>query len=79
MTTPYNVQINLFRGAAIVPIACMVMTVLATSTLDAMTLAEREMNVLIDDDLYAAASAAKPVWGMDPKRPAAERALALAA
>jgi hypothetical protein len=28
LTTPYNVQISLFRGAAIVPIACMVMTIL---------------------------------------------------
>jgi len=79
MTTPYNVQLNLFRGASILPYTCMVLTVLATSKLEAMNRAETEMNVLVGDDEYAAATQAKPVWGTDPNRPAAERALAMAA
>lgn len=79
MSTPYNVNVSLFRGAAILPYTCLVLTVLAGSKLEALNRAETEMNVLVDDDEYAAATEAKPVWGVDPNRPAAERALALAA
>lgn len=79
MSTPYNVKVNLFRGAAILPYTCQVMTVLAGSKLEALSRTETEMNVLVADDEYAAATEAKPVWGIDPDRPAAERALALAA
>lgn len=76
MTTPYNVRLNLFRGAAIVPFSCLTFTVLAETKLDAMSRAETQMNVVVADDEYAAASEAKPVWGVDPSAPAAERALA---
>ncbi len=79
MTTPFNVQVNLFRGAAIIPFTCLTLTVLAGSKLEALNRAETEMNVLVEDDEYAAATEAKPVWGVDPRAPAAERALALAA
>jgi hypothetical protein len=79
MTTPYNVRLNLFRGAAIVPFTCLTLTVLAETKLDAMSRAETQMNVLVADDEYATASEAKPVWGVDPNAPAAERALSLAA
>jgi len=41
--------------------------------------AETEMNGLVADDDYAAVTEVKPVWGVDPRAPAAERALALAA
>ena len=79
MQTPFNVKVNLFRGAAILPYTCLVMTVLAGSKLEALNRAETEMNVLVADDEYAAATEAKPVWGVDPRTPAAERALAMAA
>jgi hypothetical protein len=79
MTTPFNVSLRLYRGAAIVPFACMTLTVLAGSKLEALSRAETEMNVLVADDEYAAATDAKPVWGTDPNRPAPERALAMAA
>ena len=79
MSTPYNVKVNLFRGAAILPYTCLVLTVLAGSKLEALNRAETEMNVVVADDEYAAATEAKPVWGVDPRTPAAKRALALAA
>ncbi len=79
MNTPYNVSLRLFRGAAIVPFSCLTLTVLAGSKLEALNRAETEMNVLVEDDEYAAATEAKPVWSVDPHAPAAERALALAA
>ncbi len=79
MNTPYNVSLRLFRGAAIVPFSCLTLTVLAGSKLEALNRAEIELNVLVEDDEYAAATEAKPVWGVDPRAPAAERALALAA
>ncbi|MCC5851043.1 MAG: hypothetical protein JJU29_23385 [Verrucomicrobia bacterium] len=79
MQTPYNVKLSLFRGAAIIPHVCLTLTVLASSKLEALNRAETEMNVVVDDDEYAAATEAKPVWGTDPRAPAAKRALALAA
>jgi len=79
MSTPYNVKLNLFRGASILPYTCLVLTVLASSKLDALSRAETEMNVLVPDDEYAAATEARPVWGVDPRTPATERARALAA
>jgi hypothetical protein len=79
MITPFNVKLDLFRGAAYLPFACLTLTVLASSMLEALSRAETEMNVVVADDEYAAATEAKPVWGVDPNRPAAERALALAA
>jgi hypothetical protein len=78
MNTPYNVSLRLYRGAAIIPFTCLTLTVLAGSKLEALNRAETELNVLVEDDEYAAATEAKPVWGVDPRAPAAERAMALA-
>jgi len=73
MITPFNVKLDLFRGAAYLPFACLTLTMLALSR------AETEMNVVVADDEYAAATEAKPVWGVDPHIPGAARAMALAA
>jgi hypothetical protein len=47
--------------------------------LEALSRAETEMNVVVADDEYAAATEANPVWGVDPHTPGAARAMALAA
>jgi hypothetical protein len=40
MHTPFNASLRLYRGAAIVPFACLTLTVLAGSKLEAMNRAE---------------------------------------
>lgn len=66
MVTPYTVSLNLYRGAAYSPFARQQMTVLATSVLDACSLAERNLNVTLEDIEYAAAVDAHPVWQPRP-------------
>ena len=69
MERPYTVSLDLYRGAAYSPHARTTTRVLAPSMLEACSLAERNMNVMLDDAEYAAASDARPVW---QPRPAVE-------
>jgi hypothetical protein len=61
MDRPYTVSLDLYRGAAYAPFARLSQKVLAPSVLDACSLAERDLNVALDDVEYAAAVDVRPV------------------
>jgi hypothetical protein len=69
MVRPYTVSLELFRGAAYSPYARLSQKVLATSVLEACSLAERDLNVALGDTEYAAATDARPVWEPRPAVP----------
>ena len=69
MHRPYTVSLELFRGAAYAPFTRLSHKVLATSVLEACSLAERDLNVALGDTEYAAATDARPVWEPRPAVP----------
>ncbi len=77
MERPYTVSLDLYRGAAYTPFARQTVKVLAASALEACSLAERDLNVMLGDIEYAAASEAVPVW--QPRPAIAQTAIPLAA
>ncbi len=66
MDTPFTVTLDLYRGHALRPFRRMVTTVLASSALDACSLAECSLNIELPDIEYAAATEALPVWEPRP-------------
>jgi hypothetical protein len=77
MIRPYTVTVELFRGAAIAPFNRLSHRVLAPSVLEACSLAERDLNVALDDVEYAAAVEARQIW--EPRPAVSSMAMAHAA